>query len=210
MSLDMPAVRDQILAPTLSHVPFDGWTRAALRRGVADAGFGPDMGPRAFPGGMMDLLAHFSDFADRRMLDALDALDLDSMRVRDRVAAGVRLRLEALAPHREAVRRGLSFLALPMHAPLALRLTYNTVNAIWVAAGDRSADFNFYTKRGLLAPVYATTVLYWLNDTSDGFADTWDYLDRRLGDVLKIPALKTRLKDALDRCRPGRRRAQAG
>lgn len=208
--MDMQVVRDQILLATLTHVPFDGWTQTALRMGVADAGLDPDMGPRAFPGGMMDLFAHFSDFSDRRMLAQLNALDLDSMRVRDRIAAGVRLRLEALAPHREAVRRGLSFLALPMHAPLALRLTYNTVNAIWYAAGDRSADFNFYTKRGLLAPVYATTVLYWLNDTSEDFADTWDYLDRRLGDVLKIPALKTRLREAVRRFGPGRKRAAAG
>ncbi len=195
--MDRPAVRHRILAATLPHVPFDGWSKAALRRGVADAGFEDTMGARAFPGGVADLLAHFSDFADRRMEQAMAALELDSMRVRDKVAAGVRLRLEALAPHREAVRRGLAFLARPPNGPLALRLAYKTVDAVWYAAGDRSTDFNFYTKRGLLAPVYATTVLYWLDDQSVGFADTWDYLDRRIADVLKIPALKARLKAAV-------------
>ena len=195
--MDRPDVRHRILAATLPHVPFDGWSKAALRRGVADAGFEDIMGARAFPGGIADLLAHFSDFADLRMEQAMAALDLDSMRVRDRVAAGVRLRLEALAPHREAVRRGLAFLARPPNGPLALRLACKTVDAVWYAAGDRSTDFNFYTKRGLLAPVYATTVLYWLDDDSVGFADTWDYLDRRIADVLKIPALKARLKAAV-------------
>jgi len=116
--------------------------------------------------------------------------------VRDRIAAGVRARLELFTDHREAVRRIMSFLALPGHKGEALRLTWDTVDAIWYAAGDASHDFNYYTKRGLLAPVYGTTVLYWLSDESEGFADTWDYLDRRIGDVLKIPATRAKCEKA--------------
>ena len=39
--------------------------------------------------------------------------------------------------------------------------TARTVDAIWHAAGDRSADFSWYTKRAILAAVYTATVLYW-------------------------------------------------
>ncbi len=189
-------LRDRILLATLAHVPFDGWTEAALEQGVADAGLGTDFALRAFPDGVPDLVGHFSDWADRRMMAQLEALDMDSLRVHGRVAAGVRSRLEALEPHREAVRRVLSFLALPHNAPMALRLTCVTVDAIWYAAGDRSADFNFYTKRGLLASVYGMTVLYWLNDDSENSADTWSFLDRRIADVLTLPRLRARLKNA--------------
>lgn len=191
--------RDRILLATLPHVAFDGWTKSALDQGVADAGLSPDHGLRAFPEGIADLVGHFSHWADRRMLARLDGMDLENMRVRDRVAAGVRSRLEELTPHREAVRRLFAYLALPLNAPLTLRLSYDTLDAIWHAAGDRSADFNFYTKRGLLAPVYATTVLYWLGDNSNDFSDTWGYLDRRLANVLAIPRLQARLKQALSR-----------
>jgi len=97
------------------------------------------------------------------------------------------------------MRRLLSFLALPPNAPLAARMTWRTCDHIWHAAGDRAADFNHYTKRGLLAPVYTSTILYWLSDTSDGFADTWGYLDRRLADVLKIPMYKAKAQQALGR-----------
>ena len=197
MTDDLVATRDEIMLATLTHVPFDGWTRRALEAGVADAGLTPDMALRAFPGGVPDLVDHLNDWADRRMLEALGKLNLDSMRVRDRVAAGVRTRLEILAGHREALRRSLSYLAMPRNAPLAVRLTWRTVDAIWYAAGDEAWDFNYYTKRGLLAPVYATTVLYWLADTSAGAADTWAYLDRRIADVMKIPAFKSRIKEAL-------------
>ncbi len=119
------------------------------------------------------------------------------MRVRERVALGVRRRLEALAPYREAVRRVLSFMALPQNAGLALRGTWRTVDAIWYAAGDTATDFNHYTKRGLLASVHASSVLYWLGDDSEGFADTWAYLDRRIEGILAVPRLQSRLKKAI-------------
>ena len=70
---------------------------------------------------------------------------------------------------------------------------------MWYAAGDTSADFNYYTKRGLLTPVYTTTLLYWLNDDSEGFENTWGFLDRRIADVLKIPMYKAKLKEAISK-----------
>ncbi|MBL6958414.1 MAG: COQ9 family protein [Rhodospirillales bacterium] len=194
---DQQDIRDAILLSTLPHVAFDGWTHKALEAGTRDAGFEPELRLRVFPGGLREVAEHFSEYADRRMLAALDGLDLDEMKVRDRVAAGVRARLEALTPHREAVRYVLAYLALPTNGGTVLRLTFNTLNAIWYAAGDTATDFNYYTKRGLLAPVYMSTVLYWLSDTSEGYADTWDFLDRRIGDVLKIPMMQARVKNLL-------------
>jgi ubiquinone biosynthesis protein COQ9 len=97
------------------------------------------------------------------------------------------VRLELLQPHREAVRRGIAFLALPANVALGTRLLYRTVDAIWYAAGDTATDYNFYTKRALLAGVYASTLLYWLDDASDGYADTWAFLDRRIADAMRIP-----------------------
>jgi ubiquinone biosynthesis protein COQ9 len=80
---------------------------------------------------------------------------------------------------------------------MGLILLYRTVDAIWYAAGDRSTDFNFYTKRGLLAAVHAATTLYWLDDRSEGGADTAAFLDRRLTEVMAIPKLRPRLEESL-------------
>jgi len=191
------AERDRILVAALAHVPFDGWSRQSLARGAEDAGFGRDMALRAFPGGPRDMAAHFADYLDREMVDELERRQLHTMRVRDRIATGVRVRIELMVPHREAVRHLVSYLALPPNAPLAARAAWRAASLMWYAAGDTSADFNHYTKRGLLVPVYTTTVLYWLSDTSAGFTDTWGYLDRRISDVLKIPAAQARVQAAL-------------
>lgn len=190
-------LRDRLIAAALDNVAFDGWSRKALEQGALDLGMGRADVLRAFPGGLADAADHFADWSDRRMLAEMAKVDLDALKVRERVALGVRLRLELNAPYREAMRRLLSFLALPQNAPLALRMTWRTCDHIWYAAGDRAADFNHYTKRGLLAPVYTSTILYWLSDSSEGFADTWGYLDRRLADVLKIPMYKAKAQQAL-------------
>lgn len=191
-------MKDAIVLAASPHVAFDGWGIDALGRGAVDAGYDLDTAKRLFPEGAVDAVVHFADLSDREMLKSLAALDLDEMRVRDRIIAGVRLRLEFLAPHREAVRKGLGVLANPRHGLTVMRLTHNTVDNIWHAAGDRSSDFNWYTKRGLLAAVYAPTVLFWLADDSENFADTWDFLARRIDDVLKVPPLKAKLVKALE------------
>jgi ubiquinone biosynthesis protein COQ9 len=181
------ALRERLLEAMLPHVPFDGWTHAALRAGAEDAGIAPATAAGLFPGGAGEMVELFNKIADRRMLEALEARDLAEMKVRERIATAIRLRLEQNAAHREAIRLGLSILAMPQNAALAARCLYRTVNAIWYAAGDTSTDYNFYTKRGLLAGVYGSTVLYWLNDRSDGFSDSWDFLDRRIADVMRVP-----------------------
>ncbi len=202
--------RDQLITAALAHVPFDGWTGRALRAGAADLGLDPALAANAFPGGPAELLEAFSAEIDRRMLVALEARDLTAMKHRQRIATAVRARFELLAPQREAVRRGLSFLALPRHAALGAKCLYRSVDAIWHAAGDTSTDYNFYTKRLLLAGVYSATLLFWLNDETEGFSATWAFLDRRLVEVIKIGGSLGRavgglldLPDRILRARPG-------
>jgi ubiquinone biosynthesis protein COQ9 len=186
-------VRRKVLEAALTHVPFDGWTCATLRRAAKDADVEQGLAELAFPDGPASLLDIFATEMDRRMLETLDSRDTASLRIRDRIIAGVRARLEALAPYREAERRAVGYLALPPHAALGLKILARTVDAMWRAAGDRSTDFNYYTKRALLAGVYSTTLAYWLQDESEDFTETWAFLGRRVDDVMKIQKARGRL-----------------
>jgi ubiquinone biosynthesis protein COQ9 len=191
--------RDALIEAMLPDVPFDGWSRAALRAAARRTGVPAAEALALFPDGPADFAACFSRWADRRMLDRLESLALDHLRVPERVALAVNIRLEIVEPWREAVRRALTILSLPQSAPLAMRLLYETVDGIWYAAGDSATDFSFYTKRVTLAGIYAATVFYWLEDRSPGFADTRAFLDRRLAEVGRIGQARHRLQTALDR-----------
>ncbi|HSE75797.1 MAG TPA: COQ9 family protein [Dongiaceae bacterium] len=189
MTYDRDADRLALLEATLSHAAFDGWSQKAFDAGARDAGIPADRALNAFPGGLAELLAFYHEVEDAAMLEAMARANVSEMRVRDRIAFAVRARLQRNTRHREAIKSACSFLAMPHNAALALRLLYRTVDAMWYGAGDNATDFNFYTKRGLLAGVYSATVLYWLNDKSALSADTWSFLDRRIDEVMQVPKL---------------------
>lgn len=199
MSAHLTAERRAILTAALPNVPFDGWSRACLRKAAVAAGYDEDMAGRAFPRGAADAVDVYVAEADRQMLDELERRDLPALKIRQRIATAVRVRLEQAAGHREAVRQALAVQAMPRNARAALKSLYRTVDAMWYAAGDNATDFNFYTKRALLAGVYSSTLLFWLNDNSEDFADTWEFLDRRIEDVMQIMTFRRRVEKVTDR-----------
>jgi ubiquinone biosynthesis protein COQ9 len=184
----------RLLEAAKLHVPFDGWSDATLRMAAQDAGIDPGLIPAICPRGAVDLALAYHDEGDRMMRERLEATDLSAMRFRDRVAFAVRVRLE-LVEDRELVRRGTTLFALPQHAADGARAIWRTCDHIWTALGDRSDDVNWYTKRATLAGVYASTVLYWLGDESEGATRTWEFLDRRIDGVMQIEKLKGRARD---------------
>lgn len=196
---DREKLRDKLLEAALAHVPFDGWTEKALIRGAENIGRGRGDVLRLFPGGGTEALEAFLRRADVRMLEALDHHDLEALRVHERVRLAIRLRFEGNVRYREAIRRGLATLALPQNAGLGLKSLYRTVDSIWAAAGDRSTDYNWYTKRLLLAGVYSSVLLFWLEDESDDYQESWAFLDRRLADVAQVPKGIAKVRKALDR-----------
>jgi ubiquinone biosynthesis protein COQ9 len=201
MMPERSAERDAAIAAMLPHVPFDGWTYRSVRRGLASIGARSDDAPLLFPGGSADMIEAFCDWSDRGMQQAASSLDL-ALPLHRRVRAVIVLRLQQHRPHKEAIRRALAQLALPGHARLAARITARTVDAIWHAAGDRSADFSWYTKRAILAGVWAATLLYWLRDAGEDEAATLAFLDRRLAGVGRIGSMRRRVEAAIGRWRP--------
>jgi ubiquinone biosynthesis protein COQ9 len=196
------AERDAAIEALLPSVPFDGWTSRALRMALTAIGAAPEDAELLFPGGAADMVAAFIDLADRKMEAAAAQRDMTEMRLPTRVRTVLAIRLEQNRPHKEAIRRAFAVLALPSNARVAALGAARTVDAIWRAAGDTSADFSWYTKRAILASVYGKTLLYWLRDSSDDDAATLAFLDRRLADVARIGRLRRRIDGVASRFVP--------
>ncbi len=188
----MTDLRNDLLDAALAHVPFDGWSEAAFRAAAADLGIDMARARAVFPRGALDMAVAYHRRGDARMLQRLGEHDLAAMRIRERVALAVRLRLDG--EDREVVRRGATLMALPQHAAEGTRLIWNTADAIWDALGDTSEDGNWYTKRAILSGVYSSTVLFWLGDNSPGDADTWAFLDRRIDNVMQFEKAKAQVQ----------------
>jgi ubiquinone biosynthesis protein COQ9 len=178
--------RDSAIRAALPHVPALGWTRAALRAGLREAGRDPMELDWLFPGGPVEAIEAWLDLTDREMEAAAAEEDLTALRIPDRVRRVIELRLERAEPHKEAVRRALALQSLPWNVPSALRTVARSADSMWAAAGDTSADLSWYTRRATLAGVYGATLAFWLQDDEPGFPATRAFLQRRLKDLARL------------------------
>ena len=192
---DLDETETALIEAALPHVVFDGWSHESLRQAAQDAGIDVNEAKRLFPRGGVDMALGFHRLADNRLKAELEASDLSSMRIRERITHCVRRRIELVGQEREAVRRGATLLALPLYAPEGARAMWQTADLIWNACGDTATDYNWYTKRAILSGVYSATVLYWLGDQDPEFHPTWAFLDRRIEGVMQFEKAKAQLKD---------------
>lgn len=181
------------LAPLLpAQAAFDGWRPAAVENAAREVGVDPDIALLAFDGASAMIDAWF-DSIDMRMARAFTAEAITAMKVRERITKLVEARLDLLAPDREALRRALAILAMPNNLSLSARLGWRAADRIWRTAGDSATDYNHYTKRMTLAGVYAATLVVFLDDESEGHADTRAFLARRIEDIMRFEKAKARL-----------------
>ncbi|MBN9588264.1 MAG: COQ9 family protein [Alphaproteobacteria bacterium] len=194
---DDEAMKQAVLAAALSHVAFDGFTDTVLEKASAEADVSKADLARLFEDGPISLVEYYSAWADAEMEKRLGEMDMKSMKIRERIASAVMARLSVLRLNKEAARRAAALLTLPMHAALGAKLAWRTVDAMWRAAGDTSTDFNFYTKRGILAGVYGATAMCWFNDDSQDEKATREFLAARIENVMQFEKFKAKAKDAL-------------
>ncbi len=187
-------IKAKLLEAAAMHVPFDGWSEVTFRAAIEDAGVSPGLARAACPRGAVDLALAYHEAGDQAMVTRLEETDQSEMRYSERVALAVRTRLEVIED-KEMVRRGMTLFSLPNNTPDGARAVWGTADKIWNALGDTSQDVNWYTKRATLSGVYGATVLYWLGDDSDGHANTWAFLDRRIDGVMQIEKMKAKTRD---------------
>lgn len=179
------------LAPLLaSNAAFDGWGEAARDAAADTLGVDRDVALLAFPGGAVEMIAAWFAHIDAAMLTKLPPEKLATMKIREKISALVEARLDLVAADREALRRALAILAMPQNLVRATKLGWHAADVMWRAAGDTATDYNHYTKRTILAGVYAATVTVFLDDESEGFADTRAFLSRRIDGIMRFEKTK--------------------
>ena len=183
------------LAPILPrHAAFDGWRREAVTMAAEQCGIDAGIAALAFPGGAMEMIDAWFESIDSRMREALPQEKLATLSIRMRITALVETRLTLLARDREALRRAQAVMAMPRNAAAAARLGWRAADVMWRAAGDESTDLNHYTKRLTLAGVYAATLLVFVDDESEDWAETRAFLARRIEGVMRFERAKAQWK----------------
>jgi ubiquinone biosynthesis protein COQ9 len=190
MPTPLESLRLKLALPVGENAAFDGWSSKAVESAAAHAGIDPAQARLAFPKEQSAMVDAYIQGVDAAMEAHFTPKKIAAMKIRDRIRALIWFRLETMARAREAVRTGLSIMAMPQNIPLALKAGWRTADLMWRVAGDTSTDYNHYTKRLTLSAVYASTLLAWLDDQSEGWSETGAFLDRRLADVMRFEKWK--------------------
>ncbi len=190
----LQAIREKLALTVGENAVFDGWTPAAVDAAAAQVGVDPAQARLAVPKDQAGKIELYIQAVDRELEVWFTPERLQGLKIREKIRSLVWKRLEVMGPAREAVRRAFSILAMPQNAPTALKAGWRSADVMWRIAGDTSTDFNHYTKRLTLGGVYASTMLVWLDDQTEGWTDTAAFLDRRIDDVMKFEKVKAQWK----------------
>jgi len=182
------------LAPGIAEAAiFDGWSDAALDLAADQLGADRDVARLAFKDdGAMGMICAWIETIDRQMTLDLPPEKLADMKIRERIRSLVQYRLDAVAGQEEALRRGLAIMAMPQNAARALKTGWNSADVMWRLAGDTATDYNHYTKRAILASIYGATLAVFVDDASEGKAETRAFLERRIDGVMTFERIKAK------------------
>jgi len=188
--LTLDEIRAKLAPGIAANAAFDGWSDAARDMAAQAEGIDTDIAALAFKDGPVDMIDAWFAHIDDVMLAAVPPERLAMMKIREKITALVEARLNATSIDRESLRRALAILALPQNLAKATRLGWRTVDTIWRAAGDVATDYNYYTKRTILLGVYASTITVFLDDESEGLAETRAFLGRRINGIMQFEKAK--------------------
>jgi ubiquinone biosynthesis protein COQ9 len=182
------------LAPLIAaEAAFDGWNIMAVDNAAARLGVPAASARLAFSGGAMAMITAWTESIDLAMARALPPTRIGNLPIRERIRTLVQFRLDAAAPHKEALLRALAIMAMPQNVMRATRLGWRSADAMWRLAGDTATDYNHYTKRLTLGALYASTLTVYAHDQSEDHAETRAFLDRRIAGVMRFEKAKAQL-----------------
>ncbi|KAL4680742.1 hypothetical protein H8959_022683 [Pygathrix nigripes] len=185
-------LQDRILTAALEFVPAHGWTAEAIAEGAQSLGLS-SAAASMFGKDGSELILHFVTECNARLTRVLEEEQklvqlgqAEKKKTDQFLRNAVETRLRMLIPYIEHWPRALSILMLPHNIPSSLSLLTSMVDDMWHYAGDQSTDFNWYTRRAMLAGIYNTTELVMMQDSSPDFEDTWRFLENRINDAMNM------------------------
>lgn len=185
-NMDINTQKEQILEEALKNIPFDGWVFSTFEKSANDLNLDENILFELFPNGNQDIIRFYSQWIDQKMIEPLKDVNIENLKVRDRIRIAIEKRIDVLSPYKESTHLAFKKLTHPKYAKLSTSITWTTSDIIWDWAGDISDDYNHYTKRGLLSGVIGATMIYWLQDNSKDHKKTKIFLNHRIENVLFI------------------------
>lgn len=192
------AIKESIMNAALGFVVTHGWSKQAIAKGAESVNY-PSVANGLFPRGGIELVQFFYRMCNENLVEHLKHETAGTEKVIDPVLfarKAIEFRLRMLIPYLKHWPQALGLMTLPPNVPTSLANVLTLVDDICYYAGDRSVDFNWYTRRVGLASIYKATELYMLQDSSTDFEKTWKFLERRIEEASLVHDFLVKSEDA--------------
>ena len=184
--------RGEIYNEIKKYVSLNGWSDEILKEVSKKSNFSYAEILVLFPNGYIELLNMYLNEINNKMTIESKKLNLIHLKVHQRIRELIILRLNIMSLEKKLISKTYFHLFLPNNFKFSSKALYKSVDQIWFVAKDNSTDFNFYSKRAILAWIYNLVILHFINN--DNIEETINLLDKHLKIVSQIPLFKNKLQ----------------
>lgn len=195
--MNQKEIQEQILAAMLLTVNQWGWSQEVLDQTTCNLGYPAGMSLVVFPEGLDQVLKSINQYFDQQMIKQFQKKHEITLRTHEKIRMMLQIRLEAMQPYYQSLIKISKYYAHPIRFSIMAKCLWKTVDEMWHLVNDKSLDYNYYTKRGLLYRIHSATLIYWMNQNSDDLIPVLDFMDRKFKNISKFSKLKAKITNIL-------------
>ena len=180
----MKSKQDKLANLFIQEVPKFGWSRETLLHCAKKQKLSTPNLALIFPSFEYDVLKYLIAQNNSLVEKNYNSFNNTRLKTRDKIKTIMELKFDSNAYLKDALPEMLKFLLRPGNIFMSIKMLHQNSDFIWKLAGDKSNDFNYYSKRGLLSMVYLATLIYWLNDKSNKGIGTKNFISKSVDGIV--------------------------
>ena len=180
----MKSKQDKLANLFIQEVPKFGWSRETLLHCAKKQKLSTPNLALMFPSFEYDVLKYLIAQNNSLVEKNYNSFNNSRLKTRDKIKTIMELKFDSNAYLKDALPEMLKFLLRPGNIFMSIKMLHQNSDFIWKLAGDKSNDFNYYSKRGLLSMVYLATLIYWLKDKSNKGIGTKNFISKSVDGIV--------------------------
>ena len=180
----MKSKQEKLANLFINEVPKFGWSRETLLQCAKKQRISTSVLAKLFPSFEYDVLKFIIAQNNIQVEKNYNSFNNSRLKTRDKIKTIMELKFENNSHLKKTLPEMLKFLLRPGNILMSIKMLHENSDFIWSLSGDKSNDFSYYSKRGLLSMIYLATLIYWLNDKSEKDIATKNFISKSVDGIV--------------------------
>ncbi len=209
MTIDSLENKQLILEKFLDNIAFEGVGEEVLEKSILESNLKPEHKELIFEEGVLSALEFYFNQIIQNLAQKIEShQNFSDLKIRQKIKFSVLEIFKYQTDHKLATSRILSFYFDiknftksnygPKPFSLAFKNLYRFSDQIWYLIGDKSTDYNFYTKRLVLSKLIAKSSKIFVDDVTTDLQKTSQAIDNEIENIMKFEKAKSQIKQNVE------------